>query len=185
MNSDLKPNLFISITDSMNKLQLFEQLEHLGFNCNRNTRYTISMLIAIKETLQTNSDVLVQLATELTNRDHLLKKNTKMYDDLQTKHKELQEICILTKERHNEADTLRETADRFARLSIKEVDAAKLKNTEYEYYVKQLNEELKEIRREYKLNRNKTKKLEKKANIPPKVIYSSETPDYAPPQYKQ
>ena len=186
------------------KAELFDELETLGFDCGRNSRYTVGMLTQIRDNLRENAALLVDQAVRLTMnrkesnkqeetilyldrqcvalkkvRDHdaevlknknmelkeledTLKWNEQMYLNLEAKFKELQSTHTETEACHDNAHA--------------DLNKALKKHLTYESYISQLNEEMRELRREFKSHRKKAKNLEKKSNGSP--------PTYEPPEYE-
>jgi wobble nucleotide-excising tRNase len=202
----------------MNKTQLFEQLEELGFECNRNAAYSRAMLIQIYDRLDSDADLFTEQNVGLVLRNDNLKKIRIEHDDLKIKHRVLDarhdnlkiEICDLQDKQVETINNHIKLADEHIALQNKynklhdthtktevchmkthklldEASAALVGASErfeaYDKHIEMLNAETKEIRREFRIHRKKTKQIEKKATNPPKVIYSNAAPDCKPPEY--
>jgi DNA repair exonuclease SbcCD ATPase subunit len=186
------------------KAELFDELETLGFDCGRNSRYTVGMLAQIRDSLQKDASLLVDQAVRLTmnrqvsneqeetitylNQQCIALKKVRDHDAevLKNKNMELKELEDMSKW---DAKMYLNLETKFKELQAthtekefchdrahENLNKALKKHTSYEGYIEQLNEEMKELRREAKNNRKKNKKLEKKSNESP--------PTYEPPKYE-
>ena len=168
------------------KAELFIQLESLGFDCARNPRYTVGMLTQIRDNLRENAALLVDQAIQLTAKDYririlkliehkytvsedLIREKSKTISNLEKRWLEISKELKELKETHSETEECHDNAHKKLNESI-------AKHLTYESYIQQLNEEMKELRREFKSHRKKTKKLEKKSTGSP--------PTYEPPEYE-
>ena len=174
------------------KAELFDELETLGFDCGRNSRYTVGMLTQIRDNLRENAALLVDQAIQLTARDYririlkliehkytvsedLIREKSKTISNLEKRWLEISKELKELKETHSETEECHDNAHKKLNESI-------AKHAAYEGYIEQLNDEMKDLRREAKNNRKKNRKLEKKSNKPAEVVYIS-APEYDPPEY--
>ena len=161
----------------MDKQNLYQSLEALGFDCRRNPRYTVQMLTQIEHELEIRLHESNEQLIELVNEQKLKKRaeNTiiiqenkikeqdiklkKLYDSLDQKD----QACILYRK------LLKDNKQALNELKVCH-DKTHKKNNETQLKNERLEFELKELRDEY---RNHRKKNKKKNKLPPPPAYES------------